>query len=147
MEYLDINWLAITQSLINVNQVVSSSFFFFFSFLFSHWFIRLNLLQTVVIKAGTRDFHLHLSSQLSCGPPRLFHYLHLTLYCSSPFILGLPVFLLPSGVRWRLSLLLNIFLLFIQQGYTMWHTLHKWASLGYLSHWVALGTYIVYFLI
>ncbi|XP_059171792.1 protein-serine O-palmitoleoyltransferase porcupine-like [Physella acuta] len=32
-------------------------------------------------------------------------------------------------------------------GYTMSHTLEKWSSLQFLSHWVALGTFIFYWLI
>ncbi|CAL1542739.1 unnamed protein product [Lymnaea stagnalis] len=34
-----------------------------------------------------------------------------------------------------------------EKGYTMWHTLSKWSSLNFLSHWVALGTFIFYWLI
>uniref|UniRef100_A0A2C9KNI0 Protein-serine O-palmitoleoyltransferase porcupine n=1 Tax=Biomphalaria glabrata TaxID=6526 RepID=A0A2C9KNI0_BIOGL len=34
-----------------------------------------------------------------------------------------------------------------EKGYTMWHTLEKWSSLNYLSHWIALGTFIFYWLI
>ncbi|XP_035829159.1 protein-serine O-palmitoleoyltransferase porcupine-like [Aplysia californica] len=33
------------------------------------------------------------------------------------------------------------------KGYTMWHTLDKWSSLSFLSHWVALGTLVFYWLI
>ncbi|GFO15600.1 cysteine n-palmitoyltransferase porcupine [Plakobranchus ocellatus] len=33
------------------------------------------------------------------------------------------------------------------KGYTMWHTLDKWAGLNYLSHWVAVGTFIVYWVV
>ncbi|GFS17947.1 cysteine N-palmitoyltransferase porcupine [Elysia marginata] len=34
-----------------------------------------------------------------------------------------------------------------EKGYTMWHTLDKWTGLDFLSHWVALGTFIVYWLV
>ncbi|OWF52531.1 protein-serine O-palmitoleoyltransferase porcupine-like [Mizuhopecten yessoensis] len=33
------------------------------------------------------------------------------------------------------------------KGYTMKHTLEKWANLDYASHWVVLGTYIFYLII
>lgn len=31
----------------------------------------------------------------------------------------------------------------VLQGYSMFHTLRKWGHLNYLSHWVALLTYII----
>ena len=34
-----------------------------------------------------------------------------------------------------------------EKGYSMWHTLDKWGGLGYLSHWVAGGTFLFYWLI
>ncbi|BFZ10924.1 hypothetical protein BsWGS_13963 [Bradybaena similaris] len=34
-----------------------------------------------------------------------------------------------------------------EKGYTMWHTLDKWSGLDFVSHWVALGTFILYVLI
>jgi len=33
------------------------------------------------------------------------------------------------------------------QGYSMEHTLKKWTSLNYLSHWVVLGTFVFYVMI
>ncbi len=38
-------------------------------------------------------------------------------------------------------------LLFSPQGYAMQHTLGKWAGLDFLSHWVAMGTFVLYQLI
>ncbi|XP_078596358.1 protein-serine O-palmitoleoyltransferase porcupine-like [Branchiostoma floridae x Branchiostoma japonicum] len=34
-----------------------------------------------------------------------------------------------------------------EEGYTMSHTLHKWAQLDYASHWVAVGSFVFYKLI
>ncbi|RUS85801.1 hypothetical protein EGW08_006430 [Elysia chlorotica] len=34
-----------------------------------------------------------------------------------------------------------------EKGYTMWHTLDKWSGLDFLSHWVALGTFILYWIV
>lgn len=34
-----------------------------------------------------------------------------------------------------------------ETGYSYSHTIDKWAQLGFASHWVALATYCVYFLI
>ncbi|XP_013418308.1 protein-serine O-palmitoleoyltransferase porcupine [Lingula anatina] len=34
-----------------------------------------------------------------------------------------------------------------ETGYTMQHTLRKWSNLGFVSHWVALGTFIFHLLI
>lgn len=34
-----------------------------------------------------------------------------------------------------------------ETGYSYSHTIDKWAQLGFASHWVALATYCIYFLI
>lgn len=38
-------------------------------------------------------------------------------------------------------------LLLTFQGYNMSHTLQKWLDLGFLSHWVILGTYIFHLMV
>lgn len=35
----------------------------------------------------------------------------------------------------------------LEQGYTMAHTLNKWRSLDFASHWVALATLVIHLLI
>ena len=41
------------------------------------------------------------------------------------------------------GIIIIILLHSVLQGYSMFHTLRKWGHLNYLSHWVALLTYVI----